>query len=405
MPPFALQARLVYPVTSPVLVDGIITIDGSQIVAVGENQSGRPAHDLGHVAIVPGLVNAHTHLEFSQLAEPLGQPGILLPDWIRLVLANRATPIDRAQAIRDGIQQCLAHGTTTVGEIAQPAWPQQAWANASLDAILFLELIGLAADRVTGLRQLASEHLNSLKPTTKRFAGLSPHAPYSVHPDLVGDFDNRVPIAMHLAESQEELELLALGTGPLAQLLVDLGLDWQTTLQPGTRPLDYLQRLATAHRALVVHGNYLTDDELTFVAAHRDVMSLVYCPRTHQFFQHSPYPLAKARAGGINVALGTDSLASSPNLSLWAEMQTVAVEHPTVPADEVLKMGTLNGARALGCEQTVGSLDVGKLANLAIVHIPEPIVSKPEQLLTHPEAQVVATWYRGQQVFPVENIP
>ena len=126
--------------------------------------------------------------------------------------------------------------------------------------------------------------------------GISPHAPYTVHPGLLKRLvalavEKKLPVAMHLAESREELELLATGTGPFRDLLVDRSM-WDTEAIPlGSTPLDYLRTLAEAPRALVIHGNNLSDEEIGFLAAHRERMSVVYCPRTHAYFGHDPYPL------------------------------------------------------------------------------------------------------------------
>ena len=136
---------------------------------------------------------------------------------------------------------------------------------------------------------------------------------------------------MHLAESPEELELLRHGGGPLRAFLEELGAWDATAIPPGTRPLDYLRLLASAHRALVVHGNYLDDEEIAFLGANAGRMSVVYCPRTHDWFAHRDYPLEKMLAAGATVALGTDGRGSSPDLSLLGEMRFAARRHPGVP--------------------------------------------------------------------------
>ncbi len=182
---------------------------------------------------------------------------------------------------------------------------------------------------------------------------------------------------MHIAESREELELLRDNAGPFRQLLEDRSM-WDPAAVPsGSRPLDYLQMLADAPRSLVIHGNYLDDEELQFLSARREKMSLVYCPRTHTFFLHSPYPLCRALELGIRVALGTDSRASNLDLDLLADMQFVARSHPTIDPQEVLRMGTLNGAEALG-RFDVGSITVGKLANLVAIPFADELVASQE---------------------------
>src|SRR5205823_8486807 len=136
------------------------------------------------------------------------------------------------------------------------------------------------------------------------------------------------------------------------------------------RPLDYLQTLATAHRALVIHGNYLAADEIQLLAAHRDCMSVVYCPRTHAYFGHEHYPLEAMLAAGVRVAVGTDSRASNPDLRLFEELREIARRHSAVSPEAVLQMGTLAGAEALGIAHEYGSITPGKRARLAVVTLP-----------------------------------
>src|SRR5262249_14735730 len=155
----------------------------------------------------------------------------------------------------------------------------------------FLEVLGLAPERMTSQLERARDHL--AKPG-RVVRGLSPHAPYSVHPDLVRSLVDlavaaRAPVAMHLAETKAELELLEAATGEFVPFLEALGVWKDDALPRGTRPLDYLRELARAENALAIHGNYFTADEFEFLAAHPNI-SIVYCPRTHAFFRHDPHP-------------------------------------------------------------------------------------------------------------------
>ena len=194
---------------------------------------------------------------------------------------------------------------------------------------------------------------------------------------------------MHLAESREEIEFLHDQSGPFRELLEARGA-WDSSARPrGSRPLDELRMLARAHRVLIVHGNYLDDEEIEFVAQHRQKMAVVYCPRTHAFFGHVPYPLEKLLAAGALVALGTDSRASSPDLSLLAEMRYVAGSFPGLSRSRILELGTLGGARALNCDAEIGSIAPGKWANLAAIDLPEDSATDPHELLLDADGEVV----------------
>jgi cytosine/adenosine deaminase-related metal-dependent hydrolase len=236
--------------------------------------------------------------------------------------------------------------------------------------------------------------------------GLSPHAPYTVSPALLTSLltlarQRNLPVAMHVAESADELELLANGTGRFQQLLDERSMWDPSAISHGSAPFDYLQVLATAPRALVIHGNYLDRDEHEFLATHSDRMSLVYCPRTHAYFDHPPYPLSEILAAGVRVALGTDSRASNPDLSVLAEMRYAAKSHAHVAPGAILRMSTLSGAEALGREQECGSITPGKLAHLAAIPVEPYSYRNPGDLLEEilwAETAPSATWYRGQQL-------
>ena len=409
--PISLRARIVYPVDRLPIEGGVVTIDGERIVAVeAASQAGGTVRDLGDVALVPGFINAHTHLEFSHLRAPLGRPGMPLVEWLPLAIAEWQNRSHSAESsIASGTQESLFAGTCAIGEIAT-ADPAAYPTDAAVALTPFLEVIGFSRARAASAFASVQERLaqrglaqrgrsSFLEKSCVPFVGLSPHAPYTVSPELVGKLvqlarEQGLPVAMHLAESAEEIEFLSAGTGPFRDLL-DARSMWDPEAIPlGSRSLDYLRLLADAPRALVIHGNYLDRDERAFLAAHADRMSLVYCPRTHAYFQHPPYPLAELLTAGVRVVLGTDSRASNPDLSLLGEIRHVARSHPAVPADAILNMATLSAAQALGCDDECGSITPGKLANLIAL----PLRSNSLAELLAGSANPTAIWLRGREV-------
>lgn len=207
---------------------------------------------------------------------------------------------------------------------------------------------------------------------------------------------SKVPCTLHLAESVEELELLQSGSGPLRQLLETLDA-WDASALPlGITPLDYLHWMSETPRSLIIHGNFLTAAEHTFLAKCNDRMSLVYCPRTYRHFHDDAYPLQTILDQGVLVALGTDSRASNPDLSLLAEMQQVAQAHPAVDPDLVLRLGTLHGARALGLEKLSGSIEVGKRADLITIACEQAPSSRLAEAVTGPESRVESVMAGGR---------
>jgi aminodeoxyfutalosine deaminase len=404
--PFVLKARYVFPVAAPPIDGGWLGISGSGIVAVGQKVPDGPVLDLGNAAILPGLVNAHTHLEFSDLAAPIGRPGISLPDWIEQVVARRRTTAETGQsAVAQGLRESLVAGTTALGEIATSDWRANCRpaVKPHANVVMFHESIAPLRDRVADASQAAEKFLLSEQTVEEVRAALSPHAPYTVRPELLTNLVGlarrfQVPLAMHVAESPEEIELLRSGSGPFRELLERLQ-SWDPRADARyPRVLDYLEQLARAPRALVVHGNYLDRVELDFLADRAKTMAVVYCPRTHHFFGHSPYPLARMLAMNISLALGTDSRASNPDLSLFEEMRFVAGHHREVKPSKILELGTLAGARALGLDARMGTLEPGKLANLTVIQLDDRPETDPHELLFAPSARVVQTWMRGEIV-------
>ncbi len=401
--PVSLGARWVFPVASPPIEGGWVTVDDGQIVAVGPAPEPGAEHlELGEAALLPGLINAHAHLEFSLLDMPLGQAGQRLPDWIREVIAyRRNSGVDRRAAVAAGIVESRRRGVVAIGEIATGDW-QFSWYLPAIECetlprlTLFHESIGLAAEAVAEKRCEAQERLamqGDAAPSSI-ILGLSPHAPYTVSPALLRELaklaaSHRAPLAMHLAESPEELELLATGTGPFRDLLAGAGINDLSMIPRGATAGDYLRMLLATDpaadagpRVLAIHGNYLSPEEIEFAGQHRARLSVVYCPRTHAYFGHAPYPLHRMRAAGVRVVLGTDGRSSNPDLCILSEMRHAAAQHGLPPAD-ALAMITRDAAYALGCETELGTLEPGRRAAFCQLRLPPraSTVRDPHELL------------------------
>jgi len=368
------------------------------ILHVGTDSQGAPVEDLGDVALFPGFVNAHTHLEFSDLQRPLGAPGMPLPDWIGEVLAHRRAVGGGSTAIAAGLRECVISGTTMVGEIATRDWRNSEIPPWHPGVVMFYEAIGPTLARAHSAAEAAEAFLQAA-PREGIQAALSPHAPYTVHTRLLEALvalsqKYRVPLAMHLAETREELELLNLGSGPFREMLEAVDA-WDGAEDARLSCiLDYLTELSRAERALVIHGNYLDDDEVAFLADHHDRMAVVYCPRTHAFFDHEPYPLSEMLEAGVTLAIGTDSRSSNPDLSMLAEICSVAASHPKISPERIFELATLGGARALGMAKQIGTLETGKRAD--IVALGAERVEPFEGLLSA-TASVVGTWICGER--------
>jgi len=396
---YALRAAWAIPVDGEPISDAQLIVENGRIKQLSSAPA-RPADgvqtiDLGDVALLPGFVNAHAHLEFSDLDEPLGKPGATLPEWIGRVFAYRESAEQPAarQRIEMGVAQSASGGATCVADIVTT---ENLPADAPIDWMPLRELIGLKDESIAACLQRAEEFLVCFPN-----GGLSPHAPYTVRRDLLAELvklsqRRRVPLIMHLGETLEELQLLGSGTGPFAELLKSRDL-WSPELFPGGLScLDYLRALSLANRAIAVHGNYFEEADLAFLAEHRATMSLVFCPRTHAFFQHPRHKIVEAHLLGVRCAIGTDGRGSNPNLSMLEEVRALAVAYGRLTPDAILRMGTLNGAEALGRADETGSLVEGKSADMAVVEIDPSRWNEPRQAVLYGTGKVVATIRAGQ---------
>lgn len=386
------RARWVIPVAGPPVANGIVITHGERVVGIHRTRRADTV-DLGDVAILPGLVNCHTHLEFSGLETPL-EPMTPFTQWIRRVVGYRRSAGDRvSEATGQGLRESLHAGVTLLGDIATAGWSWDDYQNGP-ECVVFHELLGLTSERVPELMARAERHLSS----SGSRAGLSPHAPYSVHPELFRQAVHlaqsaNVPLAIHLAETAAELELLADGTGEFRTLLQDFGL-WQPELFGGRTWSEFLEPLSELSRALIVHGNYFDASELRFLAQ-QPHLTIVYCPRTHAAFGHPPHPWRTLLNLGGSIALGTDSRASNPDLSLWKELQFLAASFPQVSHLELMRLATWNGARALNRHQDQGTLETGKLANLIVIDpVPDDGPALHQALITN-DTHIRSVMFRG----------
>ncbi|QDT34803.1 amidohydrolase family protein [Thalassoglobus polymorphus] len=393
------RARWLFPGDGPPILNATIEVRDNDIISLSIDDS--DAVDLGNVALIPGLINAHTHLEFSTIPAPL-QPLRDFTSWIPSVISWRQEhPDGISSAIRKGLDESISYGVTTAAEIATTDWRSDSEASSTpLNVLMFREYLGLSDEAVDFQLSSAREFLE--QPGSEQVKiGLSPHSPYSLHPDLFEGLcelaeQHQVPLAMHLAESPEELELLETGGGKLAAMLQQLGVARPELFKESRRPLDYLHRLDCGVPVLVVHGNYLGQREIEFLKT-RPNMSVVYCPRTHAAMQSAEHPWKELLEVGINVALGTDSRASNPDLFIWKELQFLHKRHEGIPASELLKLATINGADALQLGR-VGLLKQGHIADLCVVSLQGASIENPESGLFDSQNQPAGVMKHGEWV-------
>jgi cytosine/adenosine deaminase-related metal-dependent hydrolase len=360
-------APLLYPGDGPAIPNGWIQVEGGWITASGSAADlprDVPADAIRRVddgVLMPGLVNLHCHLELTGLHEQLDE-GTPFPEWVGQLRARSAafTSADYRDAAREGVRRLRAGGCTTVLDVGNTGEATAALAESPLRAFACVEALGLDPAAASSPYQAPAAPAQE-RPATDRFhPGLAPHSAYSMSPALLRRvIDHQrargLPVTIHAAESREEAELFARGTGPLADYCRAVYPD--APRHAGTTPVRWLESEGLLPDGLIlVHGNTLDDADMEILARRR--ATVVHCPSSHKFFGHPRFPYERLRAHGVNVGLGTDSLASGDSLSMREQMRLFSVAYPDVPPEEIVALATINGARALGLEK-VGLLRAG----------------------------------------------
>jgi cytosine/adenosine deaminase-related metal-dependent hydrolase len=353
-----LRGRVVLPVSAPPIQDGAVEISGKRILGIGrwrDKKSQAPNRekiDLGDVILLPGLVNSHCHLDYTHMAGQFPPPKVFT-DWLKLITTTKAgwSASEYSASWLAGAQMLLKTGTTTVGDIeAVPQLLPEMWRKTPLRVVSFLEMIGITARRSpqTILQETIDKGVR-LRSRRCR-VGLSPHAPYSTVSELLKLCAQAVTrrswvLCTHLAESELEFDMFAHGKGEMYEWLKRSGRD-MTDCGLGS-PTKHLDRCGVLKpNLLAAHANYLGRKDARLLGS-REV-SVVHCPRSHSYFRHGPFPLKRLLRAGVNVCLGTDSLASVYRvrkqlieLDMFEEMRTLAQRDPSISPQRILKMATL----------------------------------------------------------------
>ena len=373
------QARWVVPVATPPVERGVVAVDDGRIAYVGD-AAGAPAgerHDLGDVLLMPGLVNAHCHLELTAMRGFLED--LQFQPWILKLTRSRRDVLRASDYLLDsaryGIAEGLLAGVTTYGDTCESGVVLQALRDMGARGIMFQEVFGpdpaLAEAALAGLRARVEEHRRLTTPLAQ--LGVSPHAPYSVSDALfvaVAEYAVRehLPVAIHLAESEAESRYVREGAGPFAEMQQGRGF---AIVPRASSPVMLLAELGVlAARPLLIHCVRATEGELRVM--HAAGCAVAHCPASNAKLGHGIAPLAEMLRVRLPVGLGSDSVASNNRMHILEEARLAVLFQrarlgvaDTPTAEQALALATLGGARALGLADRVGSLEVGKEADLA----------------------------------------
>lgn len=370
----------------PILIDGALALTGGKIRFVGPLNKIRkkfPLHrmnKLEHAVLMPGLVNLHTHLEIPFLLESIRARS--LPEWIlNLIRAKKNLgQEDYARFVSDNIETLIRSGTTCLGEICTHGESPSLLNKRGLRAVLFRELISMGpkGSKFPRLDHSRAGSVQSSKLMHSRLvhAGLSPHSPYTVSEDILMQVreisrHQNIKLAMHVAESKDEIRLLQRKKSGLEKLYQFA--KWDPAWAPrGTSPFGYLNGIGfLSSDLLAVHAVQVTDKDIELIK--KCNVSVAHCPRSNKELGVGRMPLKKFLDAGITVGLGTDSLASVPTLNMWDEMRYAYHIHRRdgISAEDIFRIATIGGAKALGLDREIGTLDPGKKADIIAVPLPK----------------------------------
>ncbi|MEP6663229.1 MAG: amidohydrolase family protein, partial [Verrucomicrobiota bacterium] len=389
---------------------GAILISENRVAQIGTwnelKSSSDTVIDLGESILLPGLVNAHCHLDYTEMAGMISAPKSF-SDWIKGILALKAawSYSEYAQSWLVGAKMLPASGTTSVVDIESvPELLPDVWSATPLRVTSLLELTNVKS-RLSAARIVheATQKINSLNDDRCR-AGLSPHALYSTSPELLQRSaeiarEKNWLVSTHVSESREEFEMFEENRGALFDWLKNQREMSDTRISP----VQQLHRQKILGKNfLAVHANYISESDIALLAKKR--ASVIHCPRSHHYFAHQKFPFKLLQEAGVNVCLGTDSLASvktkpgeRTELNMFSEMQSFATANPDVPPEKILQMATLNGARALGMQKQIGELAPNSLADLIAVPFAGKFSGAHEAVLHH-QGNVSASMIDGNWV-------
>ena len=406
------RADWVLPIASPPVRGGWVAVAGGRVAGCGEPATAPVGARLANpfdgqpCALLPALVNAHTHLELSYLAGQV-MPGPSCGEWgTSLVALRRCHTAPQApkivDAARAAISEARRFGTGLVGDVSNTLTTIPLLREARLHGRVFHELLGFTAAEAAVTVAAGRSRLGAHQTSGFLRSNITPHAPYSVSPALFAEIGGALAAnadavaSVHLGESPEEIEFLRSGDGAIRIALEKMGVWNPSWPVPGCGPIEYMDRFGLLHaRLIAVHGVQLADGELALL---RDAgASLVTCPRSNRWVGVGDPDVARFYASGVRVAIGTDSLASVDDLNVFAEMARIRVLAPAVPASAVLDSATRQGAEALGLGADFGTLEPGKQASMIAVRIPEGVSDVEEYLLSGIQLPDIA-WVAGEHL-------
>jgi aminodeoxyfutalosine deaminase len=382
-----IRARIAVTMNGAPIKNGAVAVSGKRIIDVGRFEDIKAHHtgetiDLGEQVLLPGLINAHCHLDYTCLRGKI-PPQKSFTDWIQAINSQKSelSANDYVASIKDGFEEAKKFGTTAIANLT--AFPELiSHVQPPIRTWWFAELIDIRAP--DDASELVDSVIEALKKTPNW--GLAPHALFTASSNLfrrceeIAQSDN-ILLTTHLAESREETDMFSNASGTLYEFIKNIGrrTDDCGNETPLQNFLDLIGSGGSPNRPntievnrpypfwIVAHLNELAEGDFDLLERLNSKFHVVHCPRSHNYFGHSPFAFDRLRSLGFNICLGSDSLASNQTLSLFDEMRTFQETFPRVSPNEIFQMVTVNPARALQQESALGQIIRGANADLLAV--------------------------------------
>ncbi|CUS99893.1 amidohydrolase family protein [Candidatus Chrysopegis kryptomonas] len=394
-------AKYILPVTSEIIEDGAVVIEGNKIIDFGAREEIDSKYkiekrfDLKNALIMPGFVNAHTHLELSNLKFKEAKS---FQDWLWEVVKKRnkffkgrfasvkflkfLSERKFKNAVKRRIDEVINSGTVAIGDVSNTAKLITLLLRVPLKVQIFIELIAFKEERGREFFDVVKDLIEDINNIVRKHnlqkdfkVSMSAHAPYSVSEGLfklIKNFNGSSKTSVHLAEPVEEVEFLKQGTGFFRNFLIQRDAFDPKWEAPGVSPVKYLEQIGFLdENTLAVHCVNVDEEDIEILS--RRGVSVCTCPRSNFFLKVGKAPVRKFLDSGINVCIGTDSIASNRDLNILHELKFAREFYPDVSDVELIKMATINGAVALGFGDYCGSIEKGKDADLIYFIIPKDL--------------------------------
>jgi cytosine/adenosine deaminase-related metal-dependent hydrolase len=407
-----IKAKWLLPVVFPPIRDGYLIIKNGKITKIGKishlkKKDFQKTIDFSQHIVMPGLINPHTHLELSNLKGKIKRD-TSFTQWIR-GLTNEILSFgeeDYKSSINSGIDELILSGVTAVGDISRTGLSYKILEKRGLRGMVFLEVLGfhpsIEKERIDFLNNL----IMPLDRDKRVNFGVSPHAPYSVSPDLFKEsyhiaLKNRVPISIHCSETEEELEFLEKGRGEIRRMLEDFGLWDNHWTPPLISPIAYLDRIGVLKNIIGIHINLLRDGDLDLLK--RGHVKVVCCLGSNQWFNRKKIcPVDFLLKEGISVSLGTDSLASNSGLNLFDEMRLAKKIFGALSYQKIIEMATIEGAKTLSLDKKIGSFEKDKEADMVSIELRSNDINDPNEYIVNHAKKIDFMMIGGKEIFSLK---